>query len=82
VTTPVPTLPQTICLLAFSRGEQPPMMAAITRRTMLRYRWLAPAAEKRRYEITRAGSNALATSPHRAQAERALDEPRPSKPWP
>jgi len=79
---PVPTLPQTICLLAFSRGEQPPMMAAVTRRAMLRYRWIATMAEKRRHEITRAGSDALATSRHRSQAERQLDAGKQGKPWP
>jgi hypothetical protein len=68
----VPTLTQTMCLLSFSRGEQPQVLPATTRQVLLRQRWIAPTAERRHYEITPAGSDALATSPYRAQAERQL----------
>jgi hypothetical protein len=69
----VPTLTQTMCLLVFSRGEQPSVLPATTRQVLLRQRWIAPGGQRRRYTITHAGSDALATSPYRDQAERQLD---------
>lgn len=73
---PVPTLPQTVCLLALSRGQQPPIMAAITRRALRRHRWIIETskvgAPRRIHEITDAGRDALARSPHRDAAARTL----------
>lgn len=84
----VPTLAQTICLLALSRGERPPVMAPITRRVLLHRRWIAPsgraagaARAARTHEITEAGMRALATSPHLAEAQRKLDAGKQAKPW-
>ncbi|TMQ13031.1 MAG: hypothetical protein E6J91_19680 [Deltaproteobacteria bacterium] len=61
-----------MCLLAFSRGEQPAILPATTRQVLLRQRWIAPGEERRHYTITHAGSDALATSPYRDHAERQL----------
>jgi len=81
-----PTLAQTICLLALSRGEQPPVIPPITRRELLRKRWITPGTrdgngKKRVHDITDAGRRALATSPHLAQAERRLDSGKQENPW-
>lgn len=81
------TLTQTIVLLALSRNEQPPVFPPITRRELLRKRWIAPSGreagsvQKRRHDITEAGSRALATSPHLGQAQRALDEGKQDPTW-
>jgi hypothetical protein len=82
------TLPQTICLLAFSRGEQPPLFPVSTRRLLLRYQLIEPlerrepGSKKRRlYKITDDGRKALATSPHLAEARRRLDEAKKGRPW-
>lgn len=73
------TLPQTIVLLALSRGEKPPVshvgtsrneIPPITRQSLLRARYITP----RPHEITDAGRRALATSPHLSAAIRALDK--------
>lgn len=85
---PEPTLPQTICLLALSRGEQPPWFPVTTRRALLRERWMKPLGRRaagstaiRQYQITDAGRLALATSPHLAEAQRRLDEGKQGRPW-
>lgn len=81
------TLPQTVVLLALSRGEQlwiPP----ITRRALLREQFIEPAGstpaptERRRvkykrrpYVITDSGRRALTASPHRESAETWLTKP-------
>jgi len=70
------TLPQTIHLLALSRGEQhdlPPM----TRRELLRKKWIVPAT----HELTDAGRVALAESAHLGEAQRKLDGGRQGKRW-
>lgn len=66
----IPTLAQTIYLLTFSRGTPPDALPAITRRCLLKRRWISPPAP---YAITRAGRDALATSPFLAQAQRVVD---------
>lgn len=77
---PAPTLAQTVCLLALSRGEQPRVFPPITRRELLRKRWIASSGRtpgttgKREHDITDAGRRALATSPHLAAAQRSLDD--------
>lgn len=83
----VPTLAQTICLLALSRGVQP-YMAAITRQALLRQRWIMPSGRAagalrsaRTHDITDEGQRALATSPHLAEAQRKLDAGKQGKPW-
>jgi hypothetical protein len=83
------TVPQTICLLALSRGEQPPVFPVTTRRLLLREKLIAPrnarapgSTERRLYDITDAGRKALSASPHLAEAQRALDEGKKQrKPW-
>lgn len=67
-----PTLPQTIILLALSRGERPPVIPPPARRRLLAHHWIAPP---RPFAITDAGRDALARSPHLEQAQRALDRP-------
>jgi len=86
--TPELTVPQTVCLLALSRGEQPPWFPVTTRRQLLRQQLIAPinrrepgSKERRRYNITDDGRKALAASPHLAAAQRALDEGKNGKPW-
>lgn len=88
MTAPVPTLAQTICLVALSRGEQPPWLPVTTRRALLRERWIAPqnkrepgAKERRLYNLTDAGRRAMAASPHLDDALRKLDEGKQEKPW-
>lgn len=90
MTAPAPdlTLPQTICLLALSRGEQPPLFPPTTRRLLLREKLIKPlnkrepgSKERRLYDITDAGRQALAASPHLAAAQRAIDEGKQAKPW-
>lgn len=88
MTAPVPTLAQTICLVALSRGEQPPWLPVTTRRTLLRERWIAqqnkrePGAKERRlYNLTDAGRAVLAASPHLGAAMRKLDEGKQGRPW-
>lgn len=76
-----PTLPQTLCLLALSRGEQPAYLPPITRRALLRARWMSPLSDASGYEITDAGRRALATSPHLAEAQRKLDAGERSRRW-
>ena len=70
-----PTLPQTICLLALSRGEQPPYMPPATRKELLRKRWIwtLNVDGKRIHAITDAGRSALATSKHLSEAQLKLD---------
>lgn len=71
-----PTLPQTIHLLALSRGERydlPPM----TRRELLRKEWIVPAT----HELTEAGRVALAGSAHLGEAQRKLDGGAQGKRW-
>ena len=72
LSTPTPSIAQTVCLLALSRGEQP-NIPPIARRVMLQRRWIAPP---RPFAITEAGRRALATSPHIAEAQRKLDGPQ------
>lgn len=79
------TLPQVICMLALSRGVEP-FFPPITRRELLRKRWITPGAridkgKKRKHEITDAGRRALATSPHLAEAQRKLYAGKQGKPW-
>lgn len=88
MTASVPTLAQTICLVALSRGEQPPWMPTTTRRALLRERWMAPqntrapgAKERRLYDLTDAGRKAMAASPHLGEAMRKLDEGKQGRPW-
>jgi hypothetical protein len=89
MTSPTPTMAQTVVLLALSRGKQPPYLAPATRQNLVRAKWIvatgpAPApAEKRHakaprrpYVITDAGRRALATSPHIEAAQRTLDQTR------
>lgn len=70
-----PTPAQTVCLLALSRGEQPPVMPPITRRELPRKRWIAPSGRakgergRRRHDITDTGRRALATSQYLAEAQ-------------
>lgn len=74
--TPPPSPGQTAMLLSISRGERPripPMM----RRVLLKYHWITP----REHAITSAGRRALATSPHRAEAERRLANGTEGKAW-
>lgn len=85
--TPI-TLPQTVVMLSLSRGEQPKVFPPITRRKLLRKRWILPLArdpgskEDRRAELTDAGRRALAASPFLAAAERILvDGARRQQPW-
>lgn len=75
-----PTLPQTICLLALSRNEQPYLPPA-TRLALLGKRWIVKTGDYRSFEITEAGRRALATSPHLGEAQRKLDAGKASKPW-
>lgn len=65
----IPTFPQTLCLLAFSRGTQPKVLPPITKRELLRKRWIVPAT----HEVTDAGLRALVASPHLEKAQRVLD---------
>jgi hypothetical protein len=82
-----PTIAQTVCLLALSRGEQPRAFPPITRRELLRKRWIASsgrtpgARSKREHDITDAGRRALATSPHLAAAQKALDDKERNPVW-
>lgn len=82
------TFPQTVVLLALSRGEEPPYFPPITRRALLRAQYIEPDGDpppptdrprvryrRRRYVITAAGLAALQASPHRADAERSLARP-------
>lgn len=74
--TRLPSLPQTIHLLALSRGERvdlPPM----TRRELLRAGWIVPAT----HELTEDGRAALAGSEHLGEAQRRLDAGRQGRPW-
>lgn len=82
------SLPQTVCLLALSRGEQPPQFPVTTRRLLLRQQLIEPRNKRepgstapRRYDITDAGRHALAASPHLAAAQRALEEAKQGRPW-
>lgn len=72
------TLPQAVCLLAYERGVAPKMLPALTRRALLRHRWIEPAHPG--YRITEAGRQALAASPLLPQAQRALDQPERQPP--
>jgi hypothetical protein len=63
-----PTLPQTIVLLALSRGEKPRVFPPITRAKLLSKRWIS----LQQHEITDEGRRALATSTHLAKASRIL----------
>lgn len=77
-----PNVPQTICLLALSRGKQPPWFPIATRRLLLRERWMSPrGGGQRSYDITDAGRQALAASPHLVEAQRRLDDGRQGRPW-
>lgn len=87
--TPTPaTLPQTIVLLAISRGERH-YMPPITRNSLLAKRWIAVSGTETRpdgsarkfYAVTEAGARALATSPRLAEATRKLDAGRKAMPW-
>jgi hypothetical protein len=82
------TLPQTVCLLALSRDEKPPWFPVGTRNALLRQRWMKPGKPptpgskvRRRYDITDAGRQALAASPHLEAAQRVLDEGKQQRPW-
>jgi hypothetical protein len=80
------SLAQTICLLALSRGEQPPRLPITTRRSLLRARWIAPAAElaafgRRTYAITEDGAAALASSPFAAEAARKIEMAMKRRMW-
>ncbi len=81
------TLPQTLVLLALSRGDRP-WIPPITRRTLLRAQYIEPAGDppaptetprvkykRRPYVITDAGRAALEASPHRKNAEIWLAKP-------
>jgi len=70
------SLAQTIVLLALSRGERPPVFLPRVRDALLRRRWIAPVPDRKSYPITELGRAALAGSPHRAQAERAIERER------
>lgn len=69
---PVPTLPQTIALLAMSRGGSSTTLAPMSRTTMRRHGWIAPDAA-RGHVVTEAGLQALGTSPHLERARRELE---------
>lgn len=67
--TRIPTLPQTIGLLALSRGQPATVLTPMTRRRLLGARWIAPQC----YDLTAAGREALAASPHLERATRAIE---------
>lgn len=73
-----PNLAQTIVLLALSRRERPPVFPVMTRRYLLRRRWIVPP----HYDITQPGLAALATSPFLDEAQRRLDAEKDRKPCP
>lgn len=88
--TPTPATPsQTIILLYLSRGEQPPTIPPVTRRELLRKRWIAHAGtrtasnggERPTFEITEAGKQALATSQHLTEAQKRIDSAGKSRLW-
>jgi hypothetical protein len=64
------TLPQTLALLALSRGSYQ-FRSPQLRRSMLRRQWIVPDT----YELTAAGHEALAASPFLSQAQRGLNGP-------
>jgi hypothetical protein len=72
------TLPQTVVLLALSRGEQPRLFPPITRIKLLNKKWIESNEEdggeigKPQFKITPEGLLALAPSPHLAKADRIL----------
>lgn len=87
--TPTPaTIPQTIILLALSRGDQP-YMPPIARNSLLAKKWISVTGTRRRRDgsdgpvhgCTEAGLRALATSPHRAEAERKIEAAKRSRAW-
>ena len=77
MTPSIPTLPQTIGLLAMSRGQPSTVLSPSSRRIMLRTRWIAPDPV-RGHVVTNKGAAALATSPHLARAGRELDRGTPT----
>lgn len=72
MTPPAPTLPQTIALLAMSRGGSSTTLAPMSRTTMRRHGWIAPDSA-RGHVVTEAGRAALGASPHLERAQRELD---------
>lgn len=78
--TPTPiTAPQTLILLALSRGERLAYLPPITRRALLAKQWMS--RDGKVFTITDAGLRALAESPHLAEAQRKLDAGKQSRPW-
>lgn len=77
MTAPVPTLPQTIGLLAMSRGQPSTVLSPMSRRIMLRHRWIISDGLGG-LRVTDAGSRALAASPHLARAQREVDRGTPT----
>jgi hypothetical protein len=87
--TPTPiTLPQSLILLALSRGQQP-YMPPISRLALVKKRWIVVDGAYRRrdgsaadrYALTSAGRQALATSKYLDEATRKLDAGKESRPW-
>lgn len=83
---PGPSLAQTVYLLSISRGEQP---SPSERQTLGPRGWIRETGREpgttggmvRRWGLTDAGQQALASSPHLGAAQRAVDSGRLAGAW-